>query len=248
LLDLNVAVRRGFVYPLLLMLIATLLCTFVLRRLSEPMLSLYASLHVEPPRITRLLARLGSPESSLALMIFGAVLTGLILWLVFSTFTQRGIAWERMGWLPGLGGILKNVRAARFAQALSLLVNQGMPLPRALRLVGPLIGSTRAEASVSQLASEMETGQPLDELLARATVLPPLLRWLVAVGQRENGLGATLRDAATYYRQRAAARAEWLSLITPLATVVVIGGGVTLTYGLMLFGPMVELWERLNVK
>lgn len=248
LLDLNVAVRRGFVYPLILVLTATLLSLFVMRRLSEPLLGLYETLNVDPPRLTRMIAELNTPAFSTGLTVLAGVFAGLILWLLYSAFSQQGIAWERGNWLPGMGSVLKYVHAARFAQTLSLLVNHQTPLPRALRLVAPLSGSSGGAASLTSLAEGIESGKPAQELIERASTFPPLLRWLIVVGHRENSLGATLADAAKYYRQKAMSLADWLSTVVPVVVVLVIGGGVTLMYGLMLFGPMIELWGRLNVQ
>jgi hypothetical protein len=70
---------------------------------------------------------------------------------------------------------------------------------------------------------------------------------MMTSGGRE-GLADSLRRGADYLVNRARRQADWLQSLTPLLAIVVIGGGAALTYGLSVFGPLVELLDRLMVE
>ena len=96
------------------------------------------------------------------------------------------------------------------------------------------------DAAKSLAAAFAHGGVPGDDNAA-AKQFPPFLRWALLHSEATTGRARALRMAADIYRQAAKRREERLRIVAPMVVCVVLGGGVTLLYGLSLFVPVVQL-------
>jgi general secretion pathway protein F len=148
-------------------------------------------------------------------------------------------------WLPGVSQAIFQQRCANFAEALAALLEQKVPLDESLRLAGGACGDATLREGAEALAKSIADGQLPSAESPLVLPFPPFLRWalwhLVATTGRERAL----RMAARIYREAAERRNEQSRVVAPLVTLVVLGGGATLAYGLALFAPVVELLRAL---
>jgi type II secretory pathway component PulF len=133
---------------------------------------------------------------------------------------------------------IEEQRNANLADKLATLLSAGAPLDEALRLAS-------GAKSDPHLATSANAEPAITEDSENARRLPPFLRY--ALWRSEAGVGhvRALRMAAELYRASAQRRADRVRLIAPLVLCAVIGGGVTLLYGLALFVPVVEMLQSL---
>ena len=113
-------------------------------------------------------------------------------------------------------------------------------------LAGYSTGNRRLILDSTKIAQRLQNGESLQESLAAARRLPRFLRWMLRSGEENNKLSETLKLAADVYQKRASRRAELLRVVLPVALTVFIAGGVTLLYGVILFAPIRELYDRLG--
>jgi type II secretory pathway component PulF len=180
------------------------------------------------------------------LPVWGAVGLGLaLLAMIVWPFGPRQTLGAGLRWLPGGGRLLDELQAARAAQLLALLLRYSVPWPEALRLTGAALAQPRWRRPLEELAEAASRGELPQQGRRRLRGVPPFLAWLLASGAGQSDLVPALSHAAEYYRERALARGAWMQQVLPAATVVLVGGAITLLYGLAVFGPMTELWEQL---
>lgn len=151
-----------------------------------------------------------------------------------------------LAWIPCVGRIARYSQFANFADLLSLLVEHQVPLPEALRLTAEATGDARLRRSTHQLAECIEQGNLANRRSWRFG-FPPFLFWVLTSDQRAEGLARLLRHAGSIYRRRAVNLTNWLNLLFPIAAAVIIGGGVTAFYAVMLFGPLTSLLQDLGM-
>jgi general secretion pathway protein F len=140
--------------------------------------------------------------------------------------------------LPGMSRAIYEERCANFADALAMLLAAGAPEDEALRLASDATG-------IAIGADDLRAGQMFRDDDERLAGLPPFLRY--ALWRSDDGVGRerALRMAAELYRASARRRADRVRLAAPLVLCAVVGGGVTLLYGLALFAPVVEMLRSL---
>lgn len=118
---------------------------------------------------------------------------------------------------PFLGQLSRQVAAAFFAKTLGTLLNSGVPLVAALRVVGNSVANRYLAQSLAGVVVEVEKGQRLSGLLRKVGLLPELFLQMIGIGEETGHLADMLLSAADSLE--AAARAgvrRFLALLEPL--------------------------------
>lgn len=181
-----------------------------------------------------------------------AILLGLgLAWIAsgWSRALDTGTLGRWIGWLPGVGTMLEQIRNANFADLLALLVEHDVGLAEAIPLAADASGDRRFRTAAGELAGRIARGDGVPDPGAgpgRAGV-PPLIAWMVASGTRQAQLVPALRHAAANYRRRSIRLAEGFRATLPVAALLVIGGVTVLVYGLILFVPLSTMLDGLGM-
>ncbi len=150
---------------------------------------------------------------------------------------------HRFAWIPG---VVDNYDNATFLKIMALLVEHETPLHEAMVLAGFSTGNRKIIRDSTEIAQRLESGDSLQESLKSATRLPKFLRWMLRSGEENGKLNETLQLAADVYEKRASRRAELLRVVLPVVLTIFVAGSVTLLYGVILFAPIRELYDRLG--
>ena len=136
--------------------------------------------------------------------------------------------------LPVFGALLKKIAVARFSRNFSDTIGAGVPILRALQIVGETSGNRVIEDSLQKVAESVRNGQSLSGPLAGQPVFPPMVVQMIAVGEDAGSLEVMLDKIADFYDQEVEAATEQLTaMIEPLMVAflgVVIGGMVVALY------------------
>ena len=171
------------------------------------------------------------------LIVFGILMVLQHLFLSGGRQLLGGIRW-----LPGA----HDVALSRFSRVLALLVEHDVPLPQACRLSGASAGNSALHQAGERLANHVEAGNSLSSAVNAESRLPAFLKWLMTVGEQQGSLASSLYQATSVYEHRALAKLDWFRRVIPPTLVLLVGGAITLVYGLSLFIPMTELLRSLE--
>lgn len=155
-----------------------------------------------------------------------AVMLVLVWWWWSSRATSAQTARfaAATSFLPQVGHMLRVGRTATFLEVLALLVEQQVPLPKALRLAGAASGDARLNESAGDLADRVERGEDGSRAPRRRGGIPSIVRWRLLQPATFEGLNAALRHAADIYRRRTQQLADWLTHYLPWLLTLAIGG------------------------
>lgn len=136
--------------------------------------------------------------------------------------------------LPVFGLLLKKIAVARFSRNFSDMIGAGVPILRALQIVGETSGNWVIEESLQKVAESVRQGHSLSGPLADQPVFPPMVTQMIAVGEDAGSLEVMLDKIADFYDQEVEAATEQLTaMIEPLMVAflgVVIGSMVVALY------------------
>ena len=226
--------------------------------------------------------QLGTEPSSSVLMLttarlwlpYWASLAPLLLLSAILLWRHGGPFGRATRWLPSLKRYEKTVRDAQFADSLSQLVQQNIPLTEALRWSSRITGQPARIEAVQRVALAMEGGEPLTPNHPNLASMSPVLRWALSSYQASCSDGSTkesepniqslsspslwanslsviplannLQFAAQTGRRQVQRRLNFWRVAAPAAGYLFIAGPVTLLYALCLFEPLVQLWKDLG--
>ncbi|MEX2316005.1 MAG: type II secretion system F family protein [Pirellulales bacterium] len=246
--DSRQALRLAFFYPLLVCILAYLGLVAWRLYFVPTLKGMYESMRAKPGWSLHVLQILSDSDAlPYWIAIPPSALLLLIAWQYYARWRAPSIArvGRSMAWLPGMSRVIYEERLANFASRLSALIEERTPLEDALRLASGASGDSRLIAGADALAADLKHGPVGDDTDEAAMAFPPFLRWALWHSEATVGRSEALRMAAEIYQQSAQRRAARLRLLIPLVTCVVVGGGVTLLYGMALFVPVVEMLQSI---
>jgi general secretion pathway protein F len=126
---------------------------------------------------------------------------------------------------------------SQFSELLSMQVERGVPLGEALVLAADTTHDIRWHQQARAVSQSLKQGKSLTTALETATLLPPVVRWMLASGEKQGQLPATLKQLAELYRRQALRRAAIVKIWVPVTMTLVFTLTIGLTYALAFFIP-----------
>jgi general secretion pathway protein F len=128
--------------------------------------------------------------------------------------------------LPIVGGLLREILAARFTRVLGTLLVNGVSLIAALAIVRDALGNHAAMAAVDAAATSARAGAGLSGPLGEARVFPPRTTHLLRLGEENAELGPIALRAADIHDERTRVILERLVALLVPAITIIMGAAV----------------------
>jgi general secretion pathway protein F len=222
------------IYPCMLLVVGGLVTLFLLGYVVPKFSVVYESSGREIPWMSQMLLGFGQTLAAHPLLCAGALAAavGAVVFGVSNAGARQAMV-LRLLRLPVLAGKAAEFRLARFYRALSLLLHAGIPLHKALAMVGPMLLPAQQE-QLAQARRAVQEGMPFSTALEQANMATPVAQSLLKVGENTGRLGDMLERSAKFHDEEFARWVDWASrLLEPLLMTiigVVIGGVVVLMY------------------
>jgi general secretion pathway protein F len=146
------------------------------------------------------------------------------IWLVASRPSAKAMAVATFASLPGIAGLSGDRRAARIIGTLGLLIENGVALPVALKILRNIVVEPRYAAAAERVYEQVRNGRRFADALAETELLPPLAVRMLRVGDEMGDLALIARHAAEFYEHKFGVGLDRLmGAIGPVAIIVVSG-------------------------
>ncbi len=120
-----------------------------------------------------------------------------------------------------IGGLAREVLAARLTRTLGTLVQNGVPLITALTIVRDAIGNLAGVAAIDHAMVAAKGGAGLSAALGEAGVFPLRTVYLLRLGEETASLGAMSLRAAEIHEEKTRLGVQRLvSLLVPAITII----------------------------
>src|ERR1700704_1219739 len=212
------------VYPALLIVMATIIVSYLITAVIPKFATLYQDLNVKLPGPTRLLIALTVDYRYLFLTGIAALVllaVGVYFW---SRTDEGGIAFDRLKFrLPVIGNTLLKFQMAQFSRTLATLLTGGTPLVAGLQTASDAISSRLVRGAVVEATQMVREGESLHHALASKQVVPVLALDMIEVGESSGALAPMLTSVAEFYEDEVALRLSALVSIIEPAILVFMG-------------------------
>lgn len=190
-------------YPALLVVMAigavTVMLAFVVPRFKE----MIVDAGTEIPDAARIVIAasdwLIAHGAMLAAAIALAVLALIVLWMQGAGRTLIEAALLR---LPLAGQIIRLNLTIRFCRTLGILLENGIELPAAMKLIRDVIGNRSAAVCLDQAYDSLRKGRGFLEPLARSGLFPPVVINMLRVGEETGSLTASALHMAEMFEDK----------------------------------------------
>ena len=149
--------------------------------------------------------------------------------------------------IPVIGELFKKTAVSRFAVSMSTLLKSGVPVLEALKIVRDIVGNEVLADVLDTVQKRIVEGTDIAGPLKKSGVFPPVVGYMIAVGEQSGQLEQMLDQVASAYDEEVAVQTQKVtSLLEPLlivAMAVVVG---FIVISVML--PILKISDLQNVR
>ncbi len=220
--SLSATIRSALIYPTLLIVAATGAVALLLTEVLPQFVPLFEQNGAALPASTQFLISAGNAVSNYGLLALGAILTLALLVRAALREPSVRLAYDRLKLtMPVIGGLLREVMAARLSRTLGTLLQNQVSLIPALGIVREVVGNAAGTRALDEATESASSGAGLSAALGGSGIFPLRLVHLLRLGEETAQLGPmALRAAAIHEEQVRLATQRLVSLLTPTITIV----------------------------
>jgi len=239
-------VKSAMIYPIAVIVIATIVVAAILWKVIPTFAQLFAGLGAELPLPTRVVIAMSN-----GLVTYGwivAIVIGGIGYGIKQYYATPAGRYQIDGLtlkLPILGMILRKIAVARFCRTLSTLLSSGVPILDGLDITAKTAGNAIVEEAIQKTRSSIERGETVSQPLRETNVFPSMVVQMINVGETTGALDAMLAKIADFYEEEVdTAVAGLLTLMEPIMIAVL--GGVVGGIVIAMYMPIFDLISKLT--
>ena len=233
------------VYPVAVIVIATLVVGAILWKVIPTFAQLFAGLGADLPLPTRIV--IGASNALVKYMpVIVVVLfaSGFAFRWYYGTTGGRMVIDRLTLKAPVLGNVMRKIAVARFCRTLSTLLASGVSILEALEITARTAGNAVIEQAILVTRKSIEGGETIAGPLKQTEVFPPMVVQMIGVGEATGALDTMLGKIADFYEEEVdVAVAGLLTLLEPLMIALLGGivGGIVIAMYLPIFSLISQL-------
>lgn len=238
-------IRSALTYPAILLVVCLLGIALAPPLLLEPHFALIRDLKVDIPWPTAVLMAFSvwmrSPWPYLTLVGVGAVLVRLVLPFMRRREVQLSLT-RRALVTPKVRDLVRGVLTTRFARALAMQLEAGVPIQQALHLAGRVTGNPLLEEVSDHLVKAMLNGRSLSQSLRSSQFFSSMFISVVAVGEETGDVSKLVDWLADLGETQVEQALETVAaLLEPL-----VMAGIGILVGAMVLATLMPLSRALD--
>ncbi len=222
------------IYPVLLAVVGALVVLFLMLFVVPSFSHIYEDMGGDLPLMSRLLMRWGQfLDANKKIILIGIVV--VFGGLFFAMIQPASKVWlkKKMWDFPAIGKRLNLYQMARFYRSLGMLLQGGMPILVALKLVSGLLQESMRD-QLTLAAQKIQEGGSISQSMEKYGLVTPLALRLLRVGERTGQMGEMMERIAAFYEEETVRWVErFVKLFEPLLMIFVgllVGVIVVLMY------------------
>ena len=223
-------IRSALIYPVIVLGVIVAVLVFMLTTVLPQVGSLYKDLHKPLPALTQILLAISNFIVSFWYLVAIGLVAGFFALRSFiKTERGRSIADGMKLHLPIFGRIFRKVYMARFARTLGTMLQSGIPMLEALRIVKNAIDNVHVEEVLEKSMQGVKGGKALSATLENEEAFIKLVPQMIKIGEQSGAIDGMLDRVATYYENEVDEEVRNISATIEPVLMVVLGvtvGGV----------------------
>lgn len=216
-------VQQALIYPAFLAVAGAVLITIFITYMVPQLTGFMSQTGGALPLPTRILLQVNHAITGYW-WLAAIVVVGAIVGFRALVRTDEGrIAWDRFRLvIPGYGRVIRHRYYAQFSRTLGTLMENGIPLLRALDLVAEIADNRFLELKLVEVRRAVIDGATLSAALQVQKLFPDLFTDMMSVGEQTGHFAATMQTIADVYERELDRTVAIISQLIPPLIIVLI--------------------------
>ena len=238
--EFSAKVRGAMVYPIFMLGVGVSTVIFILTFVMPKMSVIFMDAGQALPLPTVIVMNISHFFKSFGL----EALIGLVLFvLAFNRWraTPQGaiVIGQFLLNLPGVRGFVLKVDLARFTRTMSLLLESGLTIIRAIEMASATMHNPQLKVDLLVCVQGLSSGENLGSCLSRSNLIPPMMVQLITVGEESGNLQESLRDIAESYEADINETTKLITTVLEPVLILAVGAVV----GLIVFAMLLPIFS-----
>jgi type IV pilus assembly protein PilC len=232
-------VKGAFTYPVICLGISVVILGVILIFVVPTFEKMFSDFGAALPVPTQIVVTMSKFVQTKIIYIIGLI---MLLIFAFKKFYKTDVGNRKIDALslkaPVFGELILKVAVAKFTRTLGTMLQSGVPILDALKVVARTAGNRVIETAVYRVADSISEGRSIAEPLEETGIFPNMVVQMISVGESTGALDAMLTKVADFYDDEVDQAVENLtSMIEPFMMVFLGGmvGGLVVSMYLPIF-------------
>jgi len=197
-----------------------------------------------PTRILFFISDLVISKKAILLSIFGTTIASIVL------FSRTVYGKKKLHlWIlrtPLLGKVIREVMMLRFLRAFDILVNNGVPILEALKVMEESTSNLALKDVIIEMRQDVSRGLSLSgPLISHKEIVSPMISYSISMGEKSGNLGETLTRLGQFLdREINFSMKKLSSRLDPLLTMAI--GGMVLFVAISIYLPIFDMMSNVQ--
>jgi type II secretory pathway component PulF len=233
-------VQQALIYPAFLSLAGVALMVVFITFMVPQLTGFMATNGGTLPLPTRILVSLHAAITGYWWLAIALIVGGVIGFRAFVRSDEGRVTWDRVRLsAPGFGRVIKHRYYAQFSRTLGTLMENGVPLLKALDLVTEIAGNRYLERKLGDVRRAVIDGANLSVALSNQNLFPELFTDMMAVGEQTGHFAQTMQTIADVYERELDRTVNIISALIPPVIIAVIA----IVVGFVVFSILSAVFE-----
>jgi type IV pilus assembly protein PilC len=244
--NLKKKVRGALMYPTIVVAAMVGIGVLMMTQVVPTLAQTFAEMGAELPPTTQFVIAVSNflVEYTLLAVIL-VVGIGVALYVGFRTRAGKRVVDMIFLRTPAIGGIVREVNAARTSRTLASLLSSGVDVITALGIAAEVVQNTYFQDVIKSASSGVAKGEPLSAAFTRREDLyPAFVGEMMAVGEETGQTTDMLKRLAGFYEDEVDRKTKDMSTIIEPFLMVAIGAGVGF-FAISMISPIYSLSENI---
>jgi type II secretory pathway component PulF len=216
-------VQQALIYPAFLAFAGAGLITVFIAFMVPQLVGFMSQSGGVLPLPTRILLGANHLITSYWWLVIVFVIGGMIAFRTFVRRDEGRIAWDRFRlMIPGYGRVIRHRYYAQFSRTLGTLMENGVPLLKAIDLVSEIADNRYLEVKIAEVRRAVIDGATLSTALGAQDLFPDLFTDMMAVGEQTGHFAQTMQTIADVYERELDRTVQTISALIPPVIIVMI--------------------------
>lgn len=239
-------VKKAMIYPMVVMIVAIAVVIVMLLVVIPSYTDMFEQLGAEAPGITLAVIAMSDFLKNYWFIIIPVVIGIVFLIKAYAkTYSGKHLFGKSQLKIPAVKNLVVKNASAMMARTLSTLLTAGVPLNEAVGIVADTMTNIWFKEALHDATEQIMVGVPLSQPLQNCGLFPPMVYYMVRIGEEAGLTEEMLNKLADYYEEEVELAVQSLmAAMEPMIIIVlavVVGGLIAAC-----MAPMMTMYEALD--
>ena len=238
-------VGAALAYPIVMILVGIVIIVILMAFVVPKILKVVERAGQTVPLPTRIMKTMADFLGSYWLLILAGLVGLAVLHRVLMRRHEYRFGFDKFKLrIPVIGDLFRKTAVSRFAVATSTLLKSGVPVLDALKIVKDIVNNEVLASVLDTVQKRIVEGTDISTPLKKSGVFPPVVGYMIAVGEQSGQLEEMLDQVAAAYDEEVEVQTQKVtSLMEPLIIVA-----MALVVGFIVISIMLPILKMSNIR